>query len=455
MGHGAPARGTGQSREVQQNLGNSAQANRAPAEAGSDAATGSSRPLKIVFFPLGYVLAHISRCVEIGKELRARGHEVVYAGDDPAHPRSRMKLAAEAGFRVERVREPFHPYGWDRFVRHGWTASAVDLIRLNTWVPLQGIIEDQVELMREERPDLAVGDASISVSTAAYIAQTPAACIMNAYASHFLSPQSLFHLIIPMYDRFLLAPKRKRAYERFGVKPLDALSLLRSIPLISPDLPELYDPPSYFPHYHTVGPIWAEHPGPLPDWFGELEDGTPNVYVTMGSTGLLETFLRRTFRVLGKAPYRFIVTTGGQASEETVRSAPDNFRITRYAPGTEILKRSKALIFHGGNGTMYQALLAGVPMISLPSHLEQDVITRIAVSKGFCIRMKARRVSSQRLLENLQRIIEEPQYREAARRYSEPIRAANGVARAADVLEQWAREGKPAGSGLNGRHHPG
>ncbi|MCC6489183.1 MAG: hypothetical protein IT364_16910 [Candidatus Hydrogenedentes bacterium] len=436
-------------------MGTLAQPNEERVDAERGAPAESIRPLKIVFFPLGYVLAHISRCLEIGKELRARGHEVVFAGDDSSHPRSRLHLAKEAGFRLERVREPFHPYGWDRFVRHGWTASAVDLIRLGNWVPLQGIIEDQVELMRKEKPDLVVGDASISVSTAAYIARTPAACIMNAYASHFLSPQSPFHLIIPWYDRFLLAPKRKGAYEKFGVKPLDALSLLRSIPLISPDLPELYDPPSYFPHYHTVGPIWAEHPGPLPDWIGELEDGTPNVYVTMGSTGLLDAFLRRTFPVLGKAPYRFIVTTGGQASEETVRSAPANFRITRYAPGTEILKRSQALIFHGGNGTMYQALLAGVPMISLPSHLEQDVITRIAVSKGFCIRMKARRVSPQRLLENLKEVAENPSYREAARRFSEPIRAANGVARAADVLEQWAREGKPAGCGLNGRHHPG
>lgn len=403
----------------------------------------SSRRLKFIFFPLGYVLAHTSRCVEIAKELRARGHEVVFGGDDPKHPRSKLGLVKKAGFRLELSREPFHPYGWDRFVEHGWKASAVDLYNVRTWAPLQQIIEDQVELIRREEPDLVIGDASVSVSTAAYIAQTPAAGIMNAYASRFLSPRSAFYPLMRFYDRFILAPMRMRAYDKYGVPPVDAHQLLRSLPLLSPDLAELYDPPAYFRHYHTVGPIYADTPWPLPEWIGELDDGTPNVYITMGSTGLLNEFLRRVYPVLGVAPYRFIVTTGGQASPAIVREAPPNFRIVEYAPGLEILNRSAALIFHGGNGTMYQALSAGVPMIALPSHLEQDAIARIGVKHGFCIKMKARHVSPERLLRNLHRITEVPSYTAAARRFSESIRNANGAATAANILERLAQESNP------------
>lgn len=400
--------------------------------------------MKFVFFPLGYVLAHTSRCLEIAKVLRARGHEVVFAGDDPQHPRSKLPLVQEAGFRLERVREPFHPYGWDRFVKYGWTASALDLHTLHKWVPLQGIIEDQVELIRREKPNLVIGDASVSASTSAYIANASVACIMNAYASHFLSPRSAFHPLLLMYDRLILAPMRNRVYKRYGVEPVNALQLLRSVPLVSPDLTGLYEAPSYFPNYHTAGPIHTDLPGPLPDWIDELDDGTPNVYITMGSTGFLDDFLQRVYPVLGRSPYRFLVTTGGQAHEETIRRAPPNFRITDYAPGLEILKRSKALIFHGGNGTMYQALQAGVPMIALPSHLEQDVITKVGVRHGFCIKMRARRVSARKLLRNIERLMSDSSYAEAARRFSESVKNADGAVAAADIFERLAGVGSPA-----------
>ncbi len=401
-----------------------------------------------MFFPLGYVLAHTSRCLEIAKVLRARGHEVVFAGDDPRHPRSKLHLVRKAGFRLERVREPFHPYGWDRFVKYGWTASALDLHTLHKWVPLQGIIQDQVELIRREKPNLVIGDASVSASTSAHIANAPVACIMNAYASHFLSPRSAFYPLVLAYDRLILAPIRKRAYNHYGLEPVNALQLLRSTPLVSPDLTGLYEAPSYFPNYHTAGPIHTDLPGPLPDWIDELDDGTPNVYITMGSTGFLDDFLQQVYPVLNDAPYRFVVTTGGQAREETIRKAPPNFRITDYASGLEILKRSKAMIFHGGNGTMYQALQAGVPMIALPSHLEQDVITKVGVRHGFCIKMRARRVSARKLLRNLELLMSDSSYAEAARGFSEAVRNADGAAAAADIFERLAKEGSPAGSRL-------
>ncbi len=411
-----------------------------------------SRPSRFLFLPLGYVLAHTSRCIEIAKKLRSRGHEVVFGGDNPLHPRSKLGLVKRAGFRLESAREPFHPYGWDRFVKHGWLASAMDLHNLRKWVQLEEIIESQVRLIRQEQPDLVIGDATISATTAAYIADTPAACIMNGYASRLLTPGSLYHALAVSYDWLRLAPIRRRVYRNHGVKPVNALQLLRSAPLISPDLPELYEPPAFFPRFHTVGPIWSEYPGPLPDWITELEDGTPNVYITMGSTGLLDEFLQRTYSVLGRTPYRFVVTTGGQAAEETVRRAPPNFRITRYAPGSEILKRCKALIFHGGNGTMYQSLVAGVPMISLPSHLEQDVLTGIGVDHGFCIKMRARRISPEQLVRNLNRIIQTPSYAEAARKLSESVRGSNGAAAAAELLERFAREGSPTGAQILQRY---
>ena len=97
---------------------------------------------------------------------------------------------------------------------------------------------------------------------------------------------------------------------------------------------------------------------------------------------------------------------------------------------------------------MYQALSAGVPTIALPSHHEQEAITRIGVENGYCIRMKARSFRARDLAENLRRIIEEPEFREAARRLSHPVRSTRGAEHAADLLDRCARGGVPAGANL-------
>lgn len=359
-------------------------------------------------------------------------------------------MAANSGFELLRVKEPDHPYAWDRFVRHGWLITAWDLVfRHHIWAPLEEILRDQVRLIEREQPDMVVGDGTVSVSTAAHITGIPAAGIMNAYVTRFVARDSMFLPLIRAWDCLTLARIRKRVYRTYRRKPVNAIRLLKSIPLISPDLPELYTIPKRYANWRAVGPILSEPPVPLPDWYDELSDGRPNVYITMGSTGIFDSFLRRTFDVLAKAPFRFLVTTGGQVSEETLSMTPPNFRVTTYAPGAELLKRCQALIFHGGNGTMYQGLAAGVPMIALPSHLEQDICADICVRHGFGIKLRPRRVRGEDVLQAIHEVIKNPAYRQAAERLAPAVRTANGAQAAADIIERTARKGIPAGEALD------
>jgi UDP:flavonoid glycosyltransferase YjiC (YdhE family) len=404
------------------------------------------RRQKIVLFPLGCLLSHVGRLIEIGKALRERGHEVVFAGEHPDDPRSKLGMAERAGFRWTYAQEPDYRYAWDRFVKYGWTATAYDLMRHQQWAPLDKILQSQIDLIDREQPDLVVGDATISVSTAAHITGIPAAGVMNGYAADFVGPSSIFTPLIHAWDATLLRWIRRRVYRNYSVRQLGGLELLRRTPLLSPDLTGLYTPPKTWPNWQTVGPIFSEPDVALPDWYDELEDGTPNVYITMGSTGILDTFLQRSYEALSKLPYRFVVTTGGQASESTLAQAPANFRMTRYAPGSKLLERCQALVFHGGNGSMYQGLSAGVPMIALPSHLEQVYNFKPILRNGFGAQFSPRKVRGEKLARTLVRMMEDPVCREAASRFSMQVRASNGPARAAEVLEDIALARKPAGA---------
>lgn len=404
------------------------------------------RRLKFIFFPLGWLLAHVTRLVEIGKVLQERGHEVIIAGEDPdLQPRSKIGFARKVGFRTAYAQEPFFPHAWDRFEQHGWLASAWDILTHEKWAPLDKILESQIKLIQEEKPDMVVGDATISVSTAAYITGIPAAGVMNGYGTRFMSATSPFMPMIRILNGVQLERLRRRVYRKHGAKPVNAFRLLESIPMISPDLSELYSPPKGYPNWQLVGPILAQPPVPHPEWWDELDDGKTNIYITMGSTGILDSFLRRTYEELSKLPYRFVVTTAGQARPETIAMAPANFRIATYAPGNELVHRCKALVFHGGNGSMYQGLAAGLPMIGLPSHLEQKINFEVALRHGFGVQLSARRVSGKKLVKTLDRILTDPSYRENAQRFSAAVTAHDGAREAADIIERTALEGKPAG----------
>lgn len=410
--------------------------------------TQATQPATILFFPLGWILAHTLRCVEIAKVLRERGHEVVFAGDDPAHPDSRLQLVTQAGFRLIYAREPDLPYAWERFQRLGWRASLWDLAHLRHWSPLTKIIESQVRAIEDVAPDLVVGDATVSTSTATYITGRPVAGIMNGYAARLLTPPAPTYFAAWGYDRYFLAKIRRRLYHKLGLPDSDAFKLLYQMPMISPDLPGLYPLPKRFQSYHMVGPIFPDIQAPLPDWFAELEtgletevqDGTPNIYITMGSTGLLDQFLNAIYPEFAKLPYRFLVTTGGQASQATLDAAPANFRLTRYAPGSKLLEHCQAMLYHGGNGSMYQALAAGVPMLALPAHYEQRLNARIGVRHGFGLRMSARHLKIKKLIGNLEKLLHQPKFRQAAESYSQAVQQANGAASAADVLESCLSE---------------
>lgn len=396
--------------------------------------------MKIIFFPNGWVLAHVSRMVEVAKVLRDRGHEVIFAGEH-RHPRSYLHTSEKDGFETVQCMEFDWPYIWDRYLKYGYLFVPWDVLNHQKFAPLDGILDAQVQLIQREEPDMVVCDGTFSITSAAYITETPAVGIMNAYFMHFYRPGSVYRLVIDLWDKFHLTSIRNRIFKKYGCEPVDAKALFSASRVISPGLADFDHYIKEFPQWEAVGPIWGKLPSTRPDWMDTLDNGEPTVYISFGSTGDLDRFLRKSYEALEDSPYRFVVTTGGQLPKDTEAMAPDNFLFADYAPGDEIIKHCKALVFHGGNGTMYQALAAGVPMIALPHTEEQDINARLCDLHGFGKRLKPRHGVGERLLLSLDEIIENPGYAEAAKHYAELIQASPGVERAADIILESVREG--------------
>ena len=123
-------------------------------------------------------------------------------------------------------------------------------------------------------------------------------------------------------------------------------------------------------------------------------------------------------------------------SRETIAAAPANFRFARHAPGSKLIEKSAAVVFHGGNGTMYQALAGGVPMLALPSHLEQQVSIAAGLREGFARQANCRRITGEKLLNEIERLIHEPSYKFNAMRFRQAVRSTRAPEIAAELLEK-------------------
>lgn len=186
-------------------------------------------------------------------------------------------------------------------------------------------------------------------------------------------------------------------------------------------------------------PAWAE------PWTAPPGNG-PLVLVGLSTTHMKQhALLRRCVVALGSLPVRGVVTTGPELDPESVDSAAASVQVVRSAPHGEVLRHAKAVVTHGGHGTVSKALANGVPLVVVPLGRDQnDVAARVAAS-GAGIRLKPS-ASEAAIAAAVRRVLVEPSYGRAAHRIADAIAIDLGRDRAVDEIEMRARSRASEGS---------
>ena len=199
---------------------------------------------------------------------------------------------------------------------------------------------------------------------------------------------------------------------------------------------------------------WSEAPppapflyaGPLlsvPEWARdagapESDDGRPLVLASLGTTFQDQTpVMRRMIEALGRLPVRGIATLGPAMRVEDM-PRPANVEVVASASHDLIVPRCAAVICHGGHGTVLRPLMHGVPVLCLPMGRDQpENAVRIAArGAGLTLPKSA---SAGRIAWRVTRLLEEPAFRENARRLGAAVAAeADGGVRAAEAIERLA-----------------
>jgi MGT family glycosyltransferase len=191
------------------------------------------------------------------------------------------------------------------------------------------------------------------------------------------------------------------------------------------------------PHLHYTGP-WTDAAGRAPVDFpwSRLDPKRPLVYASMGT---LQNGILRTFRIIADAcassALQLVISLGGGQDPALLGDLPGNPIVVGYAPQLDLIRRSVLTISHGGLNTALESLAQGVPMVVLPVTYDQPGVGARVEWSGVGQSIPIGRLTVDRLREAVHSVLSNPAYREQARRLQSSIEAADGLNRAADLIE--------------------
>jgi MGT family glycosyltransferase len=407
----------------------------------------------IAMFCDGGFLAHVTRTFEVGRALhQCFGHRVIFCCDGPyAH------IPRDAGFEVMPV------FTVDRDLTMKVAHSLLPP-SMKWWksVCAKSVASD-LQAIDTLRPDLVVGDLHWSLSASARARAVPYVSITNAcwtdkFAHMVDLPEG--HLSEKIFGRKLaekIFPTFTKMMMRYGSWGYTEIRKELRLPPVRTmwevtegDVTLLADLPEFMPvvrdtppSFRYTGPLLWEANIDLPPWYSKLDPKRPTIYFTMGSTGDTK-FFEEAVRVFGNTEYQVLITTGGLAE---LSAPPPNVFVAKYAPGEALMAMSDVVVSHGGNGTVYQALSCGVPIIGFPTIFDQEINMRRVAALGAGIQMSNLGYDGTSLESAVRTVLSEPRYRHRCQHLAARISRMDGRRRAALHIHDFLEHRDP-------REHP-
>lgn len=176
--------------------------------------------------------------------------------------------------------------------------------------------------------------------------------------------------------------------------------------------------------------------------FGPTGHGDPDghVYFTLGTEFNVECgdLFERVLE--GLAGYEAIVTVGPDRDPAELSPAP-GIRVERYVAQAEVLPRCRAVISHGGSGSVLGALAHGLPMVLIPMGADQPLTAARVEALGAARVLDPVRATPDDVRAALAAVLEQPGYRAAAERMRDELEALPGVERSVELLTRLTARG--------------
>lgn len=369
---------------------------------------------RILFVGEAVTLAHVARPLVLAEYLDAQRFSVHFA----CALRSQQFLPQTW---------PFHPI--ESIPSAQFLDSLAQGRPVYDFQTLQRYVEADLALLDQVKPDLVIGDFRLSLSVSARLAGVPYAAVSNAYWSPHvpqrfpLPPHPMISILGLKIASAVFAGVRPLAFA-YHALPLQRLRRHYGLPglgfnlrrsytdadqVLYADVAEQYGSPTLPKQHHFIGPLLWSPPVETPDWWADIPEHRPLIYITLGSSGQAE-LLPPLIQALRDLPVSLLVASVGQPTGPI--SA--NVFCADYLPGIAACARASLVICNGGSPTSQQAIAAGKPVLGIAGNMDQMLNMASLVKIGAGVMLRGDRFRPEHLRAQVEQMLRTPTYTQAA-----------------------------------------
>ena len=374
---------------------------------------------------------HTNPTVSVGVELAERGHAVAWAGE-PSVVRPLLPEGATFFPCPPRL-----PESMEDALRHRAAglrgAAALKFLWEDALLPLALAMEAPLDAAIDAfAPDVLVVDQQ-AVGAAAVARRRGLTWATSATTSaEFARPFEALPKVGEWVAEELVALQVRLGVPEAVARQGD-LRLSDDLVLAFTSAALVGDKTPFGDHVAFVGPSTHARTETAEFPFDWLDPDRRHVLVSLGTVNqsVGERFYRAAVAAVDGLDLQAVVV----APPEMLGPVPDNVHVQAFVPQLALLAHMDAVVGHGGHNTTCEALAEGLPLVLAPIRDDQPIVAQQVVDAGAGVRVKFGRIRAEGLREALLTVLDDPAYRDAARRIAASFAAAGGAPRAADLLE--------------------
>ncbi len=386
-----------------------------------------------ILFVVPPLAGHVNPTVAVGAELARRGHVVAWSGPPVVRP----LLPPGAGLFVAGEAIDDAMVGAVRHRTAGMRgAAALKFLWEDFLVPLaRATVADVADAIVSLRPDVVVSDQQTVAGalearragvTWVTSATTPAELVGPFEALPKVGAWVRQQLVDLQVSCGVPVEDAARGDLRFSDELVIAFTTaeLVGVPVHAPS-------PVAF-----VGPAIGGRPDG-PDFPWEQLGPHPRVMVSLGTVNDAagSRFYAAACEALGALGGSHVLVAPPDDVAASTGMPPANVVVRPRVPQLALLEHLDAVVTHGGNNTVCEALAHGIPLVVAPIRDDQGIIAEEVVRAGAGVRVRFGRIRPAELHAALAAVLEVPTYRDAAKRLAGSFARAGGAVAAADLLE--------------------